>query len=124
MQTAVVSTKSKRSLIKYWKIKGQRQNLEAHMLTFFAIEIYNITPLDIVCRSHKSSVCAEGDCGLACRMLLRDLLKLLQLSCLCLASNTMSQWFLQWHVRCHGFYRNLEARYFGSMGTINELILV
>ena len=114
MQTAVVSTKSKRSLIKYWKIKGQRQNLE----------IYNITPLDIVCRSHKSSVCAEGDCGLACRMLLRDLLKLLQLSCLCLASNTMSQWFLQWHVRCHGFYRNLEARYFGSMGTINELILV
>ena len=76
MQTAVVSIKRKRSLIKYWEIKGQREDLQVRMLTFFAIEICNITSLEIVYRSHKSSVCVDGDCGLACRMYLRDLLQL------------------------------------------------
>ena len=67
---------NKKKTLKYWKIKSQsqRENLEARMLTLFAIEICSITPLESVYRSRTASVCSEGDLGLACQILLRDLL--------------------------------------------------
>ena len=72
-------------------------------------------------RSHKLLVYIKGVFGLAHQVILRGPLQLLQPYCPCLASSAMFQSFLEGHVEYCDFLRK-PAKYFGSFGSVNELI--